>query len=133
MRPELFWHKADGCGAVGVGKRVWRNLGLPTYVYECKKCEKVFEAEQRITEDPLKDCDCGAKGSLRRVIQPVGVVFSGPGFHINDYAASTSSPASASKSDEKAEVKTETKTDVKPETKSEPKPETKKAPEKRAD
>ena len=111
---------------------------MPTYVYECKKCEKVFEAEQRITEDPLQDCDCGAKGSLRRVIQPVGVVFSGPGFHINDYAASTSSPTSASKTDEKssdqqAEVKTETKTDVKPETKSDPKTETKKAPEKKAD
>ena len=61
---------------------------MPTYVYECKKCENVFEVEQRITEDPLRDCDCGSKGSLKRLIQPVGVVFNGPGFHINDYASS---------------------------------------------
>lgn len=60
---------------------------MPTYVYECKKCEKVFEADQRITEDALTDCDCGAKGTLRRLIQPIGVMFKGGGFHINDYAA----------------------------------------------
>ena len=112
---------------------------MPTYVYECRKCEKVFEAEQRITEDPLKDCDCGAKGSLRRVIQPVGVVFSGPGFHINDYAASTSSSSSSAEStsgnvgENKSEPKPDTKTDVKPETKSEPKTETKKATERKAE
>jgi putative FmdB family regulatory protein len=60
---------------------------LPTYVYECRSCEKVLEVEQRITEDPLKDCACGKKGTLRRVIQPVGVVFNGAGFHINDYSS----------------------------------------------
>ena len=76
---------------------------MPTYVYECKTCEKVFEAEQRITEDPLKDCNCGAKGSLRRVIQPVGVVFNGPGFHINDY--SPKSASLSSRAEEKAESK----------------------------
>lgn len=59
---------------------------MPTYVYECRKCERVFEVVQRMVEDPLTDCECGAKGGLRRVIQPAGVVFRGSGFHINDYA-----------------------------------------------
>lgn len=59
---------------------------MPTYVYECKKCGKVFEAEQRITADPLKDCDCGGRGTLKRLIQPTAVMFKGGGFHINDYA-----------------------------------------------
>lgn len=76
---------------------------MPTYVYECKSCCDVFEVEQRITEDPLANCRCGSKGSLRRLIQPVGVVFNGPGFHINDYrssqtdAAKTSEPKTESK------------------------------------
>lgn len=61
---------------------------MPTYVYECRKCEKVFEVEQRIVEDPLSDCDCGSKGSLRRLIQPSAVMFKGSGFHINDYSSS---------------------------------------------
>ena len=65
---------------------------MPTYVYECQKCQKVFETEQRIVEDPLKDCDCGGKGTLKRLIQPIAVMFKGEGFHINDYSA-TSAPA----------------------------------------
>ena len=55
---------------------------MPTYVYECKTCENRFEAEQRITADPLTDCECG--GRLRRVIQPVGIAFKGSGFYVND-------------------------------------------------
>ncbi len=63
---------------------------MPTYVYECKKCSKVFEAEQRITEDPLKNCECGGRGTLKRIIQPTAVMFKGGGFHINDYAPKAS-------------------------------------------
>ena len=58
---------------------------MPTYEYQCDKCEREFEVEQRITEDPLSDCECGGRGTLRRVIQPVGIVFNGPGFHVTDY------------------------------------------------
>ncbi|HEY3780767.1 MAG TPA: FmdB family zinc ribbon protein [Fimbriimonadaceae bacterium] len=65
---------------------------MPTYVYECSACKKVFEADQRITEDALKDCDCGGEGTLKRLIQPIAVMFKGSGFHINDYAAK-SAPA----------------------------------------
>lgn len=65
---------------------------MPTYVYECSKCTKTFEVEQRITENPLTDCQCGAKGTVKRVIQPVGIAFKGSGFHINDYS---SKPATA--------------------------------------
>lgn len=60
---------------------------MPTYVYNCAACEKTFEVEQRITEDALTDCQCGAKGTVKRIIQPIAVMFKGGGFHINDYAA----------------------------------------------
>lgn len=68
---------------------------MPTYVYECRTCEKVFEVEQRMSEQALTDCDCGAKGSLRRLIQASAVLFKGSGFHINDY----SGPAPTEKAD----------------------------------
>lgn len=64
---------------------------MPTYVYECSSCKSVFEAEQRMTEAPLNTCACGSTGTVKRVIQPVGVMFKGAGFHINDYA--TRAPA----------------------------------------
>lgn len=62
---------------------------MPTYVYECRSCERTFEIQQRMSESPLSDCECGANGSLRRLIQPVGVIFNGAGFHINDYAGAS--------------------------------------------
>jgi putative FmdB family regulatory protein len=73
---------------------------MPTYVYECSSCQDTFEVEQRMSEDPLKDCRCGSQGTVKRLIQPVGVMFKGAGFHINDYssskpAASESKPAEA--------------------------------------
>src|SRR5579871_1906848 len=68
---------------------------MPIYVYECRECNDVYEVEQRIVEDALTDCRCGAKGSLKRLIQPVAVVFNGAGFHINDYSPSASKPEPA--------------------------------------
>ncbi|MFW5697590.1 MAG: FmdB family zinc ribbon protein [Fimbriimonadaceae bacterium] len=61
---------------------------MPTYVYECQSCGTTLEREQRITEAPLTDCDCGKEGSLKKLIQPTAVMFRGSGFHINDYKSS---------------------------------------------
>jgi len=66
---------------------------MPTYVYECASCEQTIEVEQRITESPLTDCQCGAQGSLKRIIQPVGVMFKGSGFYVNDTSSSPATPA----------------------------------------
>lgn len=68
---------------------------MPIYVYECKTCKKNFEVEQRITADPLTDCECGAKGSLKRLIQPTAILFKGSGFHINDYSSPSNSSSSS--------------------------------------
>ena len=66
---------------------------MPTYVYECRSCNKVIEVDQRITADPLTDCEsCGAKGTLKRVMQRTAVMFKGEGFHINDYSTSKTEP-----------------------------------------
>ena len=83
---------------------------MPTYTYQCDSCGHGFEAVQRFSEDPLTECpECGSP--IRRVIQPVGVVFKGSGWYINDSrpkssgdgsdgAAKTStSPASLDKSE----------------------------------
>ena len=67
---------------------------MPTYVYECSQCNQVFERDQRITEEPIRDCDCGSQGTVKRLIQPIAVMFKGSGFHINDYAGK---PAAESK------------------------------------
>src|SRR5262249_11939299 len=69
---------------------------MPTYVYECSQCNDRFEVDQRITENPLDTCHCGSKGTVKRIIQPVGVMFKGAGFHINDYNSSAAPSAESS-------------------------------------
>ena len=105
---------------------------MPTYGYECAKCKDQFEVIQRITEDALAvHEDCG--GELRRLLYPVGIVFKGPGFHVNDYGKNGKSPSSSStadKGDLKPESKTEAKSEAKTETKSEPKADAVSAPAK---
>ena len=56
---------------------------MPIYVYQCDTCGLTFERRQRMTEAPLVDCpECD--GHVRRVIQPVGIVFKGSGFYVTD-------------------------------------------------
>ncbi|MGV3616838.1 MAG: FmdB family zinc ribbon protein [Fimbriimonas sp.] len=68
---------------------------MPTYVYECSSCKSQFEAEQRITENPLTSCACGSEGTVKRIIQPIAVMFKGSGFHINDYAGKSPAPTTS--------------------------------------
>lgn len=70
---------------------------MPTYGYQCTRCENAFEVFQKITDDALSTCDqCG--GELRKKIFPVGIQFKGTGFYVNDYAGGgkAKEPATAS-------------------------------------
>jgi putative FmdB family regulatory protein len=79
---------------------------MPTYTYHCDTCGHGFEAVQRFTDDALTDCP-QCRSAIRRVIQPVGVVFKGSGWYITDNRPKSASdggdgasrPSSAGKSD----------------------------------
>jgi putative FmdB family regulatory protein len=80
---------------------------MPTYSYHCDTCGHDFEAVQRFADEPLTECPaCGSP--IRRVIQPVGVVFKGSGWYITDSRPKSSSDsgesaAKPSKTSEKSE------------------------------
>ncbi|REJ71481.1 MAG: zinc ribbon domain-containing protein [Planctomycetota bacterium] len=59
---------------------------MPTYDYECRKCQHTWEAFQPITANPLRKCpECG-KMSAKRVIGPgAAILFKGSGFYQTDY------------------------------------------------
>jgi putative FmdB family regulatory protein len=95
---------------------------MPTYVYACDACGTQFEKVQSFSEDPLSTCVCGQEGAVRRVFQPVGIVFKGSGWYINDSRKSESS--SETKTDTKSE-KSESSSEDKSDTKSEDKSDTK--------
>ena len=81
---------------------------MPTYAYRCKACAHEFEIVQRITEERLSECpEC--KGELTKLLFPVGIVFKGSGFHINDYP---NPKASTTGDEKKAEPSSEPKTET---------------------
>jgi len=56
---------------------------MPMYQYKCNDCETIFERHQRMIEPPIRDCpEC--QGSVRRLINNVGIVFKGSGFYVTD-------------------------------------------------
>ena len=72
---------------------------MPTYEYQCTKCEQEFEYFQSIKEEPKTVCEkCG--GNLVKLLSGgTGLIFKGSGFYITDYKSSgapaESSPAKA--------------------------------------
>ena len=58
---------------------------MPTYDYECEKCNQTFEVFQKMTDEKLKECPtCG--GSVTRLIGTgAGLVFKGSGFYETDF------------------------------------------------
>jgi putative FmdB family regulatory protein len=57
---------------------------MPIYTYQCDGCGVRFDRYQKFTEQTLTRCpECGKK-TLRKVFQPVGIVFKGSGFYSTD-------------------------------------------------
>ena len=93
---------------------------MPTYVYRCDSCGAQFEQFQSFKDEPLRTCPSCAS-SVRRVFQPVGIVFKGSGWYITDSRKSDSAAvASETKTEETKPSETSTpSSDTKPaETKS---------------
>jgi putative FmdB family regulatory protein len=68
---------------------------VPLYEYQCLPERHSFEVRHGMNEEPVSTCSiCG--GPVRRVIQPVGIVFKGSGFYVNDSRKSSSTAQTAS-------------------------------------
>jgi len=87
---------------------------MPTYVYACDSCGNQFERFQSFKDEPLQTCPACA-GAVRRVFQPVGIVFKGSGWYVTDNKAksATASVPAVAKAEAKAEGKGESKSESK--------------------
>ncbi len=87
---------------------------MPVYTYRCESCGIRFDQNQKFTDPPLTRCpECGKK-SLRKVYQPVGIVFKGSGFYATDHRSPSGGGKFASHSEEKGEGKSESKNPAEP-------------------
>lgn len=57
---------------------------MPIYEYRCNACGHQFERNQRMSDDPVRECEvCG--GEVQRVLFAPAIHFKGTGFHNTDY------------------------------------------------
>ena len=64
---------------------------MPVYEYACVSCGHRFEQRRKVTDPPASRCpECRAK--VKRVYQPVGIIFKGSGFHVTDYGKTGDKP-----------------------------------------
>jgi len=81
---------------------------MPIYLYKCDNCGVQFEKHQKFSEPTLTRCPECSEKALRKVFQPVGIVFKGSGF----YATDNRSPSGAGRT--KSDTKSEDSSDSKP-------------------
>lgn len=85
---------------------------MPTYHYRCSECGHSFDFFQKFADDPLTECpECS--GPIRRVPQPVGIVFKGSGWYVND-SRESKKPSTTNSSDTSEKKSSESKTTSKP-------------------
>jgi putative FmdB family regulatory protein len=70
---------------------------MPIYEYACDRCGHEFEAEQRITDDPLKSCPTCRGRKVRRLISRTSFVLKGGGWYSDLYSSPGSAAAAGSK------------------------------------
>ena len=83
---------------------------MPIYTYRCTNCGVQFEQQQKFEDSPLTRCPECSKKTLRKIYQPVGIVFKGSGFYATDHRSpSGTSRSTGAKSSEEGKSTTESK------------------------
>jgi putative FmdB family regulatory protein len=68
---------------------------MPTYEYSCAACGHEFEAEQRITDPPIRTCvRCQEDTVIRKISRP-SFILKGGGWYADGYSRSGSTTKSA--------------------------------------
>lgn len=83
---------------------------MPIYEYQCTKCGEVFEAFQKVTDEPLSQCKF-CKARVEKLISQSSFQLKGSGWYLTDYSKrSSSSPSDKPKTETSSAKAAETKT-----------------------
>jgi len=89
---------------------------MPLYTYRCDNCGVQFDRRQQFSDKALTRCpECG-KYKLRKLYQPVGIVFKGSGFYATDHRSPSGQgkPSSSDSSESGKDAKKETPKQAEP-------------------
>jgi putative FmdB family regulatory protein len=80
---------------------------VPIYEYKCSKCGEIFEAFQKINDNPLNKCKF-CSGKVERLISQSSFQLKGSGWYLTDYSRKPST------SDKPATAESKTDSGTKP-------------------
>ncbi len=75
---------------------------MPIYEYQCTKCGEVFEAFQKVNDNPLKECKF-CRGKVERLISQSSFQLKGSGWYLTDYAKKSQPSSSTDTGSKKSE------------------------------
>ncbi|MDC0586503.1 zinc ribbon domain-containing protein [Gammaproteobacteria bacterium] len=92
---------------------------MPIYEYQCQECKHLFDALQKINENPLLDCPSCGEDALKRLISAPNFRLKGKGWYETDFKKENQKNLADSKEDKpsKAEDKDVKKKSDQPEKK----------------
>lgn len=80
---------------------------MPIYEYQCSNCHHQFDAIQKISDEPLKECPECHKDTVVKLVSAAGFQLKGTGWYVTDFKnkntnSTPSKPAETTKSTETA-------------------------------
>ena len=88
---------------------------MPIYEYQCRKCEHLFDALQKINEEPLVDCPSCGESTLKRLISAPNFRLKGKGWYETDFKKENQKNLADAKEDKSLKIEdkdTKKKSDV---------------------
>lgn len=85
---------------------------MPIYEYECSNCHHQFDAIQKISDEPLKECPECHKETAVKLVSAAGFQLKGTGWYVTDFKnKNTNSAPSKSAEPAKKEAVSSTPTE----------------------
>jgi putative FmdB family regulatory protein len=84
---------------------------MPVYEYECKECDRIFEVQQKMADEPLRHCP-KCQAPIKKLMSMSSFQLRGGGWYADGYSsasAAAKSDAAAVKSDAVAKSDTAVK------------------------
>lgn len=78
---------------------------MPIYEYQCQECGHHFDAMQKISDDPLKECPSCKANALKKLISAPAFHLKGSGWYVTDFKDSKKPESNKTSSTSQSESK----------------------------
>jgi putative FmdB family regulatory protein len=86
---------------------------MPIYEFQCQSCGNEIEVIQKISDEPLTDCEACGKPDMKKMVSAAAFRLSGSGWYETDFKKGKKKNLTATNDTEKSSKKADVKPDKK--------------------